>query len=231
MGEEELIRMVKKITLSDLMEQKIWYSLNYGRQMLMALEGDIDMSMIFKRNDEHNYLYVHGNEGRSVLKEANVELSSREDDTTEKGGDEGSSREGSAAGNEGNDNVWPRLGLQTRTWEEDGQVQAGVMKWKNGVGERIKQRLADIYKKMSCITAVECYSLILGKYSMELTNSRKLVVKWEMRGLPCCHDLAVIAKANLWLYDYVHPIYQSATQYVIQPTCPPDENTRHEKNK
>ena len=30
-----------------------------------------------------------------------------------------------------------------------------TIKWKNGVGERIKQ-------KMGCIAAVECYSLMLG---------------------------------------------------------------------
>ncbi|KAJ8434544.1 hypothetical protein Cgig2_004310 [Carnegiea gigantea] len=34
-------------------------------------------------------------------------------------------------------------------------------------------------------------------------------------GLPCCHALAVIAKANLWVYDYVHPIYKTVTQEVI----------------
>ena len=82
-----------------------------------------------------------------------------------------------------------------------------------------------IQKKMGCIAAVECYSLMLGEYSVELTNSRRLVVKlgqqtctcrqWQMRGLPCCHALAIIAKANLWVYDYVHPIYKTTTQEVI----------------
>ena len=67
--------------------------------------------------------------------------------------------------------------------------------------------------------------MMLGEYSVELTNSRKLVVKpgeqtctcrqWQLRGIPCCHALAVIAKANLWVYDYVHPIYKSTTQQVI----------------
>jgi len=97
----------------------------------------------------------------------------------------------------------------------------GMIKWKNGVGERIEQKLADTYQKMGCIAAVECYSLMLGEYSVELTNSRKLMVKlgqqtctcrtWQTRGIPCCHALAVIAKANLWVYDYVHPIYKTAT--------------------
>ena len=52
-----------------------------------------------------------------------------------------------------------------------------TMKWKNGVGERIEQKLADTYQKMGCIAVVECYSLMLGEYNVKLTNSRKLVVK------------------------------------------------------
>ncbi|KAJ8422966.1 hypothetical protein Cgig2_002715 [Carnegiea gigantea] len=78
---------------------------------------------------------------------------------------------------------------------------------------------------MGCTAAVECYILMLGEYSVELTNSHKLVVKlgqqsctcrvWQTRGTPCCHALAVIAKANLWVYSYVHPIYKTATQQII----------------
>lgn len=31
--------------------------------MLMAIEGDVDISMFFKGNEEHGYLYVGGNDG------------------------------------------------------------------------------------------------------------------------------------------------------------------------
>lgn len=31
--------------------------------MLMAVEGDADMSMFFKGTEEHGYLYVGGNDG------------------------------------------------------------------------------------------------------------------------------------------------------------------------
>ncbi|KAJ8447200.1 hypothetical protein Cgig2_030431 [Carnegiea gigantea] len=48
-----------------------------------------------------------------------------------------------------------------------------VEEW--GWGERIEQKLADTYQKIGCIAAVECYNLMLGEYSVELTNSRKLV--------------------------------------------------------
>lgn len=100
-----------------------------------------------------------------------------------------------------------------------------MTKCKNGMGERIEQKLADTYQKMGCIAAMECYSLMLGEYSVELTNSRKLLVKlgqqtctcrvWQMQGIPCYRALVVIAKANLWVYDYVHPIYKTATQQII----------------
>lgn len=100
-----------------------------------------------------------------------------------------------------------------------------LLQWKNGVGGRIEQKLADTYRQLGCVAAVECYSFTLGEYSVELSNSRKLVVKlgpqtctcrqWQRRGLPCCHALAVIAKANLWVYDFVHPIYKATTQQVI----------------
>ncbi|KAJ8430862.1 LOW QUALITY PROTEIN: hypothetical protein Cgig2_007102 [Carnegiea gigantea] len=67
-----------------------------------------------------------------------------------------------------------------------------ILMWNNRVGKRIEQKLADTYKKMGCITAVECYSLMLGQYSVELSNSYKLAV-----------------------YDYVYPIYKTTTQRLI----------------
>jgi len=99
-----------------------------------------------------------------------------------------------------------------------GKHKKEIEKWANEVGERIEQRIADAYKQMGCVAVVECYSMLLGEYSVVLTNSRKLVVKlgsqmctcrkWKMTGLPCCHALVVIAKTNLWGYDFVHPIYR-----------------------
>ena len=92
----------------------------------------------------------------------------------------------------------------------------------NGVRERIEQRIADTYKQMGCVAAVECYNMLLGEYSVLLTNRRKLVMKLgsqtcicrkkKMTRLPCCHALAVITKANLWVYHFVHPMYKADTQ-------------------
>ena len=47
---EEVHRMVKEIVGSDKSEQKVWYRLKYNQQMLMPIDGDMDVSMIFKEN-------------------------------------------------------------------------------------------------------------------------------------------------------------------------------------
>jgi len=38
---------------------------------------------------------------------------------------------------------------------------------------------------MGCIAIVECYSVMLGEYSVELTNNRKLVVKLGQQTCTC----------------------------------------------
>ncbi|KAJ8420118.1 hypothetical protein Cgig2_032310 [Carnegiea gigantea] len=63
MGVEELMKMVREMTASDMLEEKLWYSLKYDREMLVAVEGDSDMKVIFKGNDEHGCMYVAGNGG------------------------------------------------------------------------------------------------------------------------------------------------------------------------
>ena len=60
-----------------------------------------------------------------------------------------------------------------------------IVKRKNGVGERIEQKLANTYQKMDCITVVECYNVMLSEYSVELTNSHKLVVKLGQQTCTC----------------------------------------------
>ncbi|KAJ8437783.1 hypothetical protein Cgig2_024087 [Carnegiea gigantea] len=126
-------------------------NLKYDRGMVMAVEGDADVRMFLKGNDEHLYFYGGESDG-------------------------------------------PK-----RRTEKD------ILKWKNGIGEKIEEKLVDTYKKMGCITVMECCNLMLGEYSVELTNNHKLVIKL---GQPDLH-------ANLWVYDYVLLIYKTATQQII----------------
>ncbi|KAJ8444863.1 hypothetical protein Cgig2_029794 [Carnegiea gigantea] len=55
--------MVREMTGSDMSEEKLWYSLKYDMEMLVAVEGDNDVQVIFKGNDEHGYMYIAGNAG------------------------------------------------------------------------------------------------------------------------------------------------------------------------
>ncbi|KAJ8449683.1 LOW QUALITY PROTEIN: hypothetical protein Cgig2_001339 [Carnegiea gigantea] len=61
MGAKQLLKMVREITRSDMSEEKLWYSLNYDREMLVVVEGD--NNVIFKGNDEYGYMYVAENAG------------------------------------------------------------------------------------------------------------------------------------------------------------------------
>ncbi|KAJ8435710.1 LOW QUALITY PROTEIN: hypothetical protein Cgig2_002667 [Carnegiea gigantea] len=94
--------------------------------------------------------------------------------TSEDVGDEETQAEGGEEGSKG----------RGEAWEEYEQAQ-DIVKSKNGVGERIEQKLADTYKKVGCITAVECYNLMLREYNVELTNNCKLVVKLGQQICTC----------------------------------------------
>jgi len=60
MGVEELKEMVCKTVGPGVEVDRIWYSLKYDRNMKIAMEGDSDVRMMFKGNNEHGYVYVSG---------------------------------------------------------------------------------------------------------------------------------------------------------------------------
>ncbi|KAJ8440895.1 hypothetical protein Cgig2_022751 [Carnegiea gigantea] len=62
-GLEEVRRMVSEITNDILTVHKLWYSLKYDRGIVMELEGDGDLRMFLKGNDERGYLYVGDDDG------------------------------------------------------------------------------------------------------------------------------------------------------------------------
>jgi len=51
------------------------HSLKYDRNMIMAVEGDTDVRMMFKGNDEHSYVYVCNKE--SVVSRVSKNVSVR----------------------------------------------------------------------------------------------------------------------------------------------------------
>ena len=60
MGVEELKLIVRETVGPGVQVGRIWYSLKYDRNMKMTMEGDSDVRMMFKGNDEHGYVYVSG---------------------------------------------------------------------------------------------------------------------------------------------------------------------------
>ena len=60
---EEVRRVVTELSGIELSERKVWYSLKYDRGLAMALEGEADVRMFFKGNEEHGYLFVGDSHG------------------------------------------------------------------------------------------------------------------------------------------------------------------------
>ena len=85
MGVEELRGMVKETVGGGVEVDRIWYSLKYDRNMIMAVEGDMDVKMMLKGNDEHGYVYVGNKESVVPRVRKNV----RERRVGEGGGEEG----------------------------------------------------------------------------------------------------------------------------------------------
>ncbi|KAJ8426836.1 hypothetical protein Cgig2_025241 [Carnegiea gigantea] len=205
MGLEDVQRKVSEITGNDLTVRKLWYSLKYGWGMVMELEGDGDVRMFLKGNDKHGYLYVGESDG---LKRRIEKATWTCDDGV----------------------VCGRSGRGRDDMVEEARKGAGVKRLRvNGEkiemsdDDKISVASEDVGEGEAAVEGGEESNK--GEYSVELTSSCKLVVKlgqqtytyrvWQTRGIPCCHALAVIAKAKLWVYNYVHPIYKTATQQII----------------
>ncbi|KAJ8427774.1 LOW QUALITY PROTEIN: hypothetical protein Cgig2_002924 [Carnegiea gigantea] len=214
----------KMVTIGNhFFEQKLWYCLKYDRKILIAIEG---MRMLKRRAQKagasckgRTLTYNHGvvctrsgRDGYAGLQEVLREMVL----LTERGGCVGDHTlrlgeeitelsdddEISTALDDVSDEKTLTEGVKKAAKEAGVKMdkhKQDILKWKNGLAERIEQKLADTYKKMGCITQFD-----LGEYSVKLSRSGKLVVKlgqqtytsrqWKMQGLPCCHALSVIRK-------------------------------------
>ncbi|KAJ8428708.1 hypothetical protein Cgig2_025699 [Carnegiea gigantea] len=144
MAMEEVPRLVIEIIRNDFSERKLWYNLKYDRQMVVTVEGDVDMRMVFKGNVSMGicmWLGMMGGRGehrRALVTErggcvgdhlqSKLRLRGNHrtifvafDDvgfveTTIKGGDKGSKGSGCDEANNYNDSVWPRSSLQVQSY-------------------------------------------------------------------------------------------------------------------
>ena len=69
---EELKEMVRETVGPRVEVGRMWDSLKYNRNMKMAMEGDTNVRMMFKENDEHGYVYVSGKDNIAAHVSNNV---------------------------------------------------------------------------------------------------------------------------------------------------------------
>ena len=62
-----------------------------------------------------------------------------------------------------------------------GKRKLELQKWKNDVGQRIEEKLKVNHEKSACVTEVVKHVSSMGEYSVQLTNSRMLVVNLSNR--------------------------------------------------
>jgi len=60
MGLDDLREMVQETVGAGVEVDRTWYSLKYDRNVIMAMEVDTNVRMMFKENDENGYVYVSG---------------------------------------------------------------------------------------------------------------------------------------------------------------------------
>jgi len=92
MGVEELRGMIQETVGGGVEVERIWYSLKYDRNMIMAVEGDMDVRMMLKGNEEHGYVYVCNKETVVPRVRKNVRESRVGEGPGEEGRGEGSCR-------------------------------------------------------------------------------------------------------------------------------------------
>jgi len=117
---------------------------------------------------------------------------------------------------------WLVLGHLQKVGLKLDKRKAEIQKWANNVGDRIEKKLSKELANADSLIVVQAYNRVSGEFSVQLNNSRRLVVMlskgecscrwWQIKGFPCRHDMEVIRKEKKWVYDYVNVCYKSATQ-------------------
>ena len=76
---EELRGLVRETVGDGVIVERMWHSLKYDRNMIMAMDEDTDVRMMFKGNAEHGYVYVSGKD--SLVCGVNNAVSARAGET------------------------------------------------------------------------------------------------------------------------------------------------------
>ncbi|KAJ8442637.1 hypothetical protein Cgig2_003681 [Carnegiea gigantea] len=190
---EEVRRKVSEITSNELTVQKLWCSLKYNRRMVMELEVDGDVRMFLKGNDEHRYLYVGESDGPKRRTQKATQ-------TCELG-------------------VRGRSGRDRDDMVQQGRNGPGVKRW---ITYEYWLRVGGEIIEMSDDDEILVVSEDVGEDEAAVQGGEEssqvgIGEAWEEDGQAQAGDDEVEewAKANLWVHDYVHPIYKTAAQQII----------------
>ena len=117
---------------------------------------------------------------------------------------------------------WLVLGHLQKVGVKWDKRKAEMQKWANNVGDRIEKKLKKELAHADSVIEVQAYNRSTGEFSVQLSNSHRLVVTlskgecscrwWQIKGFPCRHGMTVIRKEKKWVYDYVNVCYKSGTQ-------------------
>ncbi|KAJ8428909.1 hypothetical protein Cgig2_011651 [Carnegiea gigantea] len=215
------------VTWSDMLEEKLWYCLKYDRVMLVAAEGDSDIKVIFKGNDEHGYMYVIGNsspvrraqergavcEGRvrDCSEGKQIARSGRKcDDGVEVGEEGGNNQVGvkhncRSLGCEGGELSASRLRLGGDTIEMLEDDEISVASEDAGDEEATNEDDAGTMQVQCRVNQQPSSSYEVGAIDLHLQ-----AVADALPSMLSCSGCD-----NKGQPDYVHPIYKIATQKVI----------------
>jgi len=86
------------------------------------------------------------------------------------------------------------------------------------MGKQIKNKLKRELQGAESVIDVQLYSRVITEYSMQLSNSRHLVVNltirtcscrwWQINRFPCRYAMAVMSRGKKWVCDYVSVCYK-----------------------
>jgi len=99
---------------------------------------------------------------------------------------------------------WLMIGHLQKLGKKWDKQKMELQKWENSVGCRIENKLKRELEGAESVINVQLYSRVIGEYSVQLSNSRCLVVNlmnrtcscgwWQINGFPCRHAMVVIRR-------------------------------------
>jgi len=117
--------------------------------------------------------------------------------------------------------LWLVIGHLQKLGKKWDKRKTELQKWENSVGNRIENKLKRELEDAESVIDVQLYNRVSGEYSVQLSNSRRLVVNlvnstcscqwWQINGFLWRYAMMVIIREKKWVYDYVSICYKGPT--------------------